>query len=70
MPVDDILQHRDRIDFPLMAVQVVTGCFNIWQILVVVHYLLHQLTPGILGQAAFAIASGNTESGEWSSRVC
>ena len=38
MPVDEILHHRSNIDFPLMGAQVVTGCFNIWQILVIVRF--------------------------------
>ena len=38
MPVDEIFDHRNRVDFPLMGVQVVLGIINIYQILVMVQY--------------------------------
>ena len=38
MPVTEILNHRNTCDFPLMSVQVLAGCFNIYQILVLVQF--------------------------------
>lgn len=38
MPVSDILNQRNRVDFPLMSVQIVIGFYNIYQILVLVRY--------------------------------
>ena len=38
MPVEKIIEHRNKVDFPLMALQVVFGVFNVWQILAVVQF--------------------------------
>ena len=39
MPVSEILDHRNNVDFPLMSVQVVAGFFNIFQILIIVQFM-------------------------------
>ena len=38
MPLQDILDHRNRIDFPLLTVQFILGVFNIVQILSVIKF--------------------------------
>ena len=38
MPVQDILDHRNKVDFPLLGVQVVAGIFSIYQILIFVKF--------------------------------
>ena len=38
MAVNDIIDHRNKVDFPLMSVQIAMGFYNIYQILVLVKF--------------------------------
>jgi len=38
MPVDEIIRHRNKVELPIMSVQVVMGLFNILQILGLVKF--------------------------------
>ena len=38
MSVQSIIDQRNKVDFPIMGVQVFFGCFNIYQILVLVQF--------------------------------